>query len=389
MSVELSLEVCLEDIAKNGGSDVLLEGDAGDAMEDPGKRELLNNLNTVSDCWYEVPIEKVNFLIPSGKPPSNISPEQWSEIRERATAFGRVVEKELPVIWLLLEMRKLKIDEQFTHKKILEFQREADEKIGKTEAELWFDAVMKYNGYVKILKELHKFAKDADGQPLEFCYHFYRQKEDLAKDVKDVEETFAKFDPFAEEDDTSSEEGDEEEDAEEDAEEEDDEVDFGDEDEEEEGEDEIDLGDDEEDEGEKKEGEEEEEIDDDEMVCGGKAACFPEEEDEEGKEEEKDDEEEGKEEEKDDEEEGKEEEKDDEEEGKEEEKDDEEEGKEEEKDDEEGKEEEEEKEEEEDDYLSASDDDAPITSEDVYSPEDIDDEDEAKDEDEDEAIKEK
>lgn len=192
------MEMFKDCIAKNGGSDIV---SSDEDLEDPGQRELFDNLNTVNDRWYEVPIEEVKFIIPSGKPPSNIPPKQWKEIEERSTAFGKVVEKKLPIIWLLLEMRKLKIDEDFLHNKILQFEKEvekSEQKISASDifaATTWVDAVMKYNGYAKILKELHKFAKDVDGQPLPFCYDFYQQKE---MGLEDISSTFSKYNPFDE-----------------------------------------------------------------------------------------------------------------------------------------------------------------------------------------------
>lgn len=197
------MEMFNECIMKNGGSDIIVGDGDGDG-DDPGQREIFHNLNTVSDKWYEVPIEEVKFIIPSGKPPSNISSKQWKEIEERSIAFGKVVEKKLPVIWLLLEMKRLRIDEELLQKKIVEFDNEVSKPSPATSADeavsvAWVNAVMKYNGYAKILKELHRFAKDDDGQPLPFCYDFYQQRE---ADSESLSSTFSEYSPFDDDDET-------------------------------------------------------------------------------------------------------------------------------------------------------------------------------------------
>jgi hypothetical protein len=170
----------VEELLKsNNGSDII---DSEEEIKEISIKELYENLNTVEEKWYQV--EKIPYIIPRGKPPSNISSQLWNEIVQRCTLFDKVVEYKIPIIWLLLEMRRMKIDQIFINSTILSLTR-IDNNNNSNAEENWIKVVTKYNGLVKILKELNKFCKDEDGQPTEICYNFYREKETTTDDVDD------------------------------------------------------------------------------------------------------------------------------------------------------------------------------------------------------------
>jgi hypothetical protein len=167
------MELFVEYILQNGKSDIMSIPE----YPNPGQKDLLNNLNSVDSEWHTVNMTNFKCIIPSGKAPSNISKEQCQEIQERSTCFDKVDKKKVPIVWLMMEMRKLKIDKNFIMDRISDFEstvRHTD----MSEEDTWVESVQRYNGFVQILMELHLYAKDQDGQPLPFCYEFYQKKED-------------------------------------------------------------------------------------------------------------------------------------------------------------------------------------------------------------------
>jgi hypothetical protein len=218
LMVDAKIKEYLKLIRDNGNSDIVIdkegkEGKEGKEEEEKiDKKELYENLNTVEEKWYEVLPEDLKYIIPSGKPPSNISKEDDKEITQRCTSFGKIIKYKVPIIWLLLRMRHLKVDANFTDEKITELCAEyssppsitSNNEDDNSLSELWTKVVEKYNGYVRILKELHQFCKDEDGQPSDFVYDFYQERDDEddgddnkhgQMDVKKVK-PFEEFTPF-------------------------------------------------------------------------------------------------------------------------------------------------------------------------------------------------
>lgn len=175
-----------EALAENGGSDLIAnevndtnsgEDDDSDLTEEEKSRKVYNHLNTVDSNWYTVGKELLQMFIPTGKPPSTILESEWKEIRERSLKFGVPVERRFPTIWLLLQSRKLKINQPFVLKKIAELDQLQSSASTSITGVLWILCVLKYNGYVSILKHLNRVAKDPLNQlPRDFSLQFYEYK---------------------------------------------------------------------------------------------------------------------------------------------------------------------------------------------------------------------
>lgn len=181
----MSIENFQEYLKENGNSDLLVIPEFPEVSES----DLYDNLNTVLPEWHTVNLKSMKYLIPTGKIPSNVDDAELKEIVERCTTFKIVDKKKLPIIWLLMQMRKLKIDEDFANSKILEYQTTLLNDTNKSDEDIWIELVQRYNGYVQILQELHTFAKDKDGNPLQFCYLFYSKREHLINRGKDSKNT--------------------------------------------------------------------------------------------------------------------------------------------------------------------------------------------------------
>lgn len=204
-----------EALIENGGSDLIIDandskaestnnGDDEDSelTEEEKSRKAYNHLNTVDSNWYTVDRKSLQMFIPTGKPPSTILESEWKEIRERSLKFGVPDERRFPTIWLLLQSRKLKIYQPFVLKKIaeldqlssLELASKVSTNAGVSVSVLWILCVLKYNGYVSILKHLNRVAKDPCRQgsaqlPKDFSLQFYEFKNVDADDDADRKRT--------------------------------------------------------------------------------------------------------------------------------------------------------------------------------------------------------
>lgn len=167
MEMELSMDDIKSMIESNGGSDLMKIPN----YDEPEMEELQDMLNTVQEDWYKINIDDYYIIIPSNKPPSNISADEWLEIKNRSISFGAADEAKYPVYWLMMKMYELKIDPIFTEQRIVDLLKNCHE-----DKHVWTRVVVKYNGYIQILKELNLYAKDEDGKPMDLCIKFYAQK---------------------------------------------------------------------------------------------------------------------------------------------------------------------------------------------------------------------
>ena len=157
-----------EEVAKNGNSDLF---DIPN-YEDPGLEKLMQYLSVVKSSWFEVPMENYKHIIPCGIPPSNITKEQWDEIKDRATYRQVIIEEKIPFCWLFVVVS----DMNFKYPFLLEKIRNAEEKKIGSINEIWKYVVQLYNGWLQVLQELNLYAKDEDGNPKEFCYEFFENE---------------------------------------------------------------------------------------------------------------------------------------------------------------------------------------------------------------------
>ena len=54
------------------------------------KEEILNHLKSVTQNWHKKDIHKLSYLTATGEPPSNITTEEWGEIKERGYKFWKI-----------------------------------------------------------------------------------------------------------------------------------------------------------------------------------------------------------------------------------------------------------------------------------------------------------
>jgi len=162
----------------------------------PGEEELTASLDSVVKNWREkLNVSELYMLIPTGKPPQQITKEDLTEFRKEAenanaqmSPFSRlpanarkllpvgsfdkmqkqqaaIVDSVVPGVWLAKEMRKLCAIEPFISQVGFSLGQQAFASFGKTN-QLWIRAVAVRNGLIKTIKELLDYTDPKTGEIL-------------------------------------------------------------------------------------------------------------------------------------------------------------------------------------------------------------------------------
>lgn len=166
-------EKCIRD---NGGSDIQMDLRK---FSHPGNNELRDSLNTFHDGWRALTERDLYMIIPQYKCPSNVSKDLVHQYRERSKqeiketqrysdalraahpAMRNIVlatqdEHNLaPTYWMEDQMQRLCVKPEARANFSFTFGRMAR---NRTEGEMWAQMILVYNGHIKSLTELMKYA---------------------------------------------------------------------------------------------------------------------------------------------------------------------------------------------------------------------------------------
>ncbi len=162
-------------IAKNNGSDIQFD-DWGKSLPNPGAKELADSRNTFDAEWRNLTIADLYTIIPQYEPPSNILAADLQRYQELSRVEVKVVESETaqflrlipntflneqdehclaPTYWLNEQMSRLHVRKEARDQFNFNFQRMSR---NRTEGTMWTLMISIYNGHVKSIVELQRYA---------------------------------------------------------------------------------------------------------------------------------------------------------------------------------------------------------------------------------------
>jgi len=176
-------------LADNNGSDVIIVKDMKEQWTYPGDYEALASGRSVKGYWYwdrKEKLEKLEYYLLSGKPPSVISKADMTRYAEYAE---ETPEDLIPYCWLREKMGALFVSDKCTRDMCIALEQKLPT---FDESTRWKTVVSVHNGYVKTLWEALMYCNNDGTLKPQFKYAKsstqQQQKEDAAPTTSDDEE---------------------------------------------------------------------------------------------------------------------------------------------------------------------------------------------------------